>query len=138
MKWWPILALIIGITILFAPIPSVIREQVQCQPCPPNIPRSQCPKCPQKGDIEWNPSFFQVFLGRMMNRSNIQGELNRKDSCERSDGTWLEKYQECEHINRQVCTNFGGNFNECASPCRHDTTADRCITLCVAVCKFSI
>ncbi len=112
MKWWPVLALIIGITILFAPIPSVIQEQVQ-----------------------YKPSLFQKLLGRI-SKSGTQGELNRRDSCERLDGTWLEKYQECEHINRQICANFGGRFNECASPCRHDPTADKCITLCVAVCTF--
>ena len=135
MRWWLLLILVIGITIFFVPIPFIFQESAFCQPCDPSIPRSQCPKCPQKGDIGWKPSLFQIFLGRM-SRSSIQGELLRKDSCERSGGTWLEKYQECEHITRQICTNFGGTFNECDSPCRHDPAADKCITLCVAVCTF--
>lgn len=136
MKWWPIIILVIGITIFFVPVPFVLQESASCKPCNPNIPRSQCPKCPQKGDIEWKPSLFQKFLGKMSRRPGIRVGLNRKDSCERSGGTWLEKYQECEHINRRICTNFGGSFNECESPCRHDPATDKCITLCVAVCTF--
>lgn len=135
MRWLPLLLLLIVITIFFVPVPFVLQESAICMPCSPNIPPSQCPKCPQKGNIEWKPSLFQTLLGKM-SKSSIQGELIRKDSCERSGGTWLEKYQECEHINRRICTNFGGSFNECESPCRHDPTADKCITLCVAVCKF--
>lgn len=61
---------------------------------------------------------------------------NRKTSCEQAGGKWLEKYKECENIESQVCKNLGGNFNECDSPCRNDPTAGKCITLCVAVCKF--
>ena len=135
MRWLPLLLLVIGITIFFVPVPFVLQESFICQPCDPSIPLSQCPKCPQKGDITWKPSLFRIFLGRM-SKPGTQGELLRKDSCERSGGTWLEKYQECEHIARQICMNFGGAFNACESPCRHDPAADKCITLCVAVCTF--
>lgn len=135
MRWWPLLVLLIGITTFFVPVPFILQESAYCKPCDASLPRSQCPKCPQKGDIQWKPSLFQNFLGRM-SRPGIQVELNRKESCERSGDAWLEKYQECEHVNRQICINFGGSFNECESPCRHDLASDKCITLCVEVCKF--
>lgn len=124
-----------GLVMLFAPIPFMYREQVLCQPCDPSLPRSQCPKCPQKGSIGWSPSLFQMLLGRL-SKSDIRGEMDHKASCKESGGKWLAKYKECENIDRQECNTLGGNFKECDSPCRHDTSATMCITLCVRVCTL--
>ncbi len=60
----------------------------------------------------------------------------REINCEQYGGSWLEQYQECERISKQQCNLLGGSFAECESACRHDPTADKCITLCVGVCRF--
>lgn len=63
MKLWVLLVLLVsGLIILFAPIPFIYQEQVLCSPCDPTIPRSQCLKCPQKGDIGWGPSLFRRMI----------------------------------------------------------------------------
>ncbi len=61
---------------------------------------------------------------------------DRKTSCKQYGGNWLEQYQECEKISKQQCNLLDGSFAECESACRHDSTADKCITLCVGVCSF--
>ena len=59
-------------------------------------------------------------------------------ACVSSEGgRWLQEYNECEYLPRQQCENLGGEFNECASACRHDPEAMMCILMCVQVCQFS-
>jgi hypothetical protein len=70
MKRWLLVLLLVfgGLSILFVPIPSILRESAQCQPCaaPGLLPsQSQCPRCPQKGDIEWRPSLAKMFWSRL-------------------------------------------------------------------------
>ncbi len=57
--------------------------------------------------------------------------------CLKEGGKWLEGYQECENIAPEVCKNLGGEFNSCASPCRHDKDQMVCFTMCVPVCELS-
>lgn len=67
---------------------------------------------------------------------------DNRQICEMSGGTFFyelnekNKYMECEGIDEQTCGQIGGRFNECASPCRHDPSAEVCIELCVFVCSF--
>ncbi|WP_257295539.1 hypothetical protein [Endozoicomonas sp. YOMI1] len=49
---------------------------------------------------------------------------------------WLEEHQECEFMAEETCTELGGEFNPCESPCRHDPDAMVCNLMCVQVCKF--
>ena len=59
-------------------------------------------------------------------------------ACVSSEGgRWLQEYNECEYLPQQQCENLGGEFNECASACRHDPEAMMCILMCVQVCSFS-
>ena len=53
------------------------------------------------------------------------------------DGRWIEEKKECEQMDAMVCKEQGGTFNECASACRNDPSADMCIQVCVPVCSFS-
>jgi len=86
MRLWIIIVLLTsGLALLFTPIPYIIQEQVLCQPCDPTVPRSQCPKCPQKGDIEWKPSLVRMIWGRL-SKFDQKGEVeltptNGKKSC---------------------------------------------------------
>jgi hypothetical protein len=60
-------------------------------------------------------------------------------SCARHNGTWLEQYQECEYASKEWCAAEGGQFDECASACRHDPNLARpCTMQCVPVCKFPV
>jgi hypothetical protein len=54
-----------GLSILFVPVPSILRESAQCQPCAPGLLPLQCPKCPHKGDVEWRPSLAKMFWSRL-------------------------------------------------------------------------
>lgn len=54
--------------------------------------------------------------------------------CEEAGGTWSMTFAECEYVGREWCENVMGRFEECASACRHDPTAEICTMQCVPVC----
>ena len=58
------------------------------------------------------------------------------ESCAQNNGTWLEKYTECEYAGREWCGTAGGHFDECGSACRHELNPGPCTMQCVPVCKF--
>jgi len=58
-------------------------------------------------------------------------------SCAQNDGTWLEKYKECEYASKEWCGTAGGHFDECGSACRHDLNPGPCTMQCVPVCSFA-
>ncbi|HLC96580.1 MAG TPA: eight-cysteine-cluster domain-containing protein [Candidatus Nanoarchaeia archaeon] len=66
---------------------------------------------------------------------DISGDSQAK--CEAVEGTWLDQYKECEYISEADCTSLGGSFQECASACRHDPTAEICTMQCVPVCSLN-
>jgi hypothetical protein len=57
--------------------------------------------------------------------------------CAEKNGKWLAEYSECEGGDAVWCKTYGGNFNECASACRHDPNAQICTMQCVQVCSFA-
>jgi hypothetical protein len=59
------------------------------------------------------------------------------ESCAQNNGTWLEKYKECEYASREWCSTAGGHFDECGSACRHEVNPGPCTMQCVPVCKFA-
>jgi hypothetical protein len=61
---------------------------------------------------------------------------NTQQSCTGVGGKWIAEYSECEGLREEQCQELNGNFNECASACRHDPTAEACIMLCVPVCTY--
>ena len=60
-------------------------------------------------------------------------QLPVDQQCEEWEGTWTE-HNECESISEKQCTKLDGEFNECASACRHDPLATLCTLQCVPVC----
>jgi len=72
----------------------------------------------------------------------LQGELfveklTLEESCKNLyGGKWLSEKNECENIGKDQCDFLGGNFNECASACRHNPSVEFCILVCVSVCKL--
>ena len=59
------------------------------------------------------------------------------ESCAQNNGTWLEKYKECEYASREWCGTAGGHFDECGSACRHELNPGPCTMQCVPVCNFA-
>lgn len=59
------------------------------------------------------------------------------DQCAFADGNWLPDYEECEYMSEEQCNELGGEYNSCASACRHHPDADVCTMQCVPVCSFN-
>ena len=53
------------------------------------------------------------------------------------ESRWLLSEQECEYMSEETCTAQGGEFDPCASPCRHYPEAEVCVLSCVPVCSFA-
>ena len=68
------------------------------------------------------------------NHSNNGLDLSQK--CQDANGKWLEEYNECEGISEQECQELGGQYDNCASACRHDPNSAVCTMQCVMVCSF--
>lgn len=63
-------------------------------------------------------------------------ERDFKSICVSANGKWLPEFKECENMEREACYKNLGEWNGCASPCRHDPNANVCVELCQEVCKF--
>ena len=63
---------------------------------------------------------------------------DKKISCEQKGGEWFTDNNVCEinSLSKDACIAQGGEFNECASACRHDPTAGACTMQCVLTCTF--
>jgi zinc transport system substrate-binding protein len=59
-----------------------------------------------------------------------------EEKCEEAGGNWLEEFGECENIESAKCSELGGEFDGCASPCRHQEDAEVCAQVCVEVCRL--
>ena len=70
------------------------------------------------------------------NNSNNNTELDLSQECQDANGKWLEEYNECEGISEQECQELGGQYDNCASACRHDPNSAVCTMQCVMVCSF--
>jgi hypothetical protein len=59
-------------------------------------------------------------------------------SCAQMKGVWYSSEKVCEvnQLSASQCKAKGGIFNECASACRHDSTAQVCTMQCVLTCTF--
>lgn len=63
---------------------------------------------------------------------------DKKASCENYGGVWIEKKSICEinSYSENQCVATGGEFDPCASSCRHDEDAEICTLQCVLTCTF--
>ncbi|TNF35000.1 MAG: hypothetical protein EP312_04940 [Gammaproteobacteria bacterium] len=58
------------------------------------------------------------------------------ERCQQQGGQWVAAHQECLEVTADACTGMGGQYQECASPCRHQPDAQMCILRCDVVCAF--
>lgn len=62
--------------------------------------------------------------------------FNPEDVCIENSGVWISEHNECENIEKSVCDKMHGEYKECASPCRHNSSASVCLKRCVKVCRI--
>jgi len=81
-----------------------------------------------------------LFIGYIILKDGkLQNKLtnsNLQTSCELYGGRWIPEHNECEWFIDDNCAKFGGTYNDCASPCRHDPDAKACSKKCVQICTF--
>lgn len=59
------------------------------------------------------------------------------EACRQHNGKWVALHRECESSDKDWCIGAGGQFDECASACRHNPDPNAPCTLqCVPVCMF--
>ena len=77
----------------------------------------------------------------MEQRKTIMKEA--ENTCTEANGIWLPGHNECE-LNAATADNpqlfctetLKGNYNECASACRHDKEAQFCTQNCILLCTI--
>ena len=64
--------------------------------------------------------------------------IKKSDSCAQKEGVWypIEGICEVNQLSESQCKAFGGEFNGCASACRHNPEAEMCTMQCVLTCTF--
>jgi len=66
----------------------------------------------------------------------IDNNSNKETLCKNAGGERLSSSNECEWISKNTCESAGGKFNECASACRNNPSAEMCTMQCIIVCQF--
>lgn len=62
---------------------------------------------------------------------------NPQKICNDNKNNWLTEFKECVGLTKETCEQFKGEYNPCASPCRHNPNKNAmCIQICVEVCRF--
>ena len=87
-----------------------------------------------EGQTPQDTSKYNYILIEVISKTPV--EINLDTICTEEGGVWLEQYNECEYISKEICEDLDGRFNECASACRHDSEAGACTMQCVLVCEF--
>jgi hypothetical protein len=73
--------------------------------------------------------FFGAFVLLLFSCSNKADGTG----CTDMGGQWNQEFEECTKISEDECERIGGNYDGCASPCRH-TDAESCFAKCDSVC----
>lgn len=68
----------------------------------------------------------------------IKDTIQVKTNCEKLSGVWypLENICEVNQLSKKECVEKGGEYNPCASACRHDPKAEVCTLQCVLTCTI--
>lgn len=70
--------------------------------------------------------------------TNQKLTIKTKSECEANSGVWYASSNVCEinSFSENMCVTRGGEWNGCASACRHDKDAEVCTLQCVLTCSF--
>lgn len=63
-------------------------------------------------------------------------EITAENECTLAGGIWLQRLQECENVTKEWCEEQSGQFNECASACRHEPAGTICTLQCIPLCSW--
>lgn len=83
--------------------------------------------------------YFKVSNDGFLVETSIDGKnaVSVGNRCELSGGEWSSEFKECLRVDKIMCESIGGEYNECASACRHNPNAQICTLQCVMVCEFN-
>lgn len=87
-------------------------------------------------EVRVDLSVLQVVLAPPFLLGTAGGDIDHAMLCEEVGGTWVAAHRECEWVSQQWCEQEMGRWQECASACRHDPSAEICTMQCVQVCSF--
>lgn len=92
----------------------------------------------QKDNPSGDPSRERTFTVRVKFKPDVGDDSSQSaaQQCEGANGVWNAQYRECGGVSAAVCLKIGGEFNGCASPCRHDPNAQMCVEMCVQTCAL--
>jgi hypothetical protein len=114
-------------------MPVCGQVQIQCitTPCDPikQTFSNKCEACANELTISYTEGACKEDLA---GGTVLAGTL--EEQCVNIGGTWTG--YDCTGIDLNQCQEIGGTFNECASACRNDPTAEMCTLQCVFVCEF--
>ena len=91
------------------------------------------PVCGENGETYSNDC-FACASGEVINYEPGVCEADGQTICEDANGTWIAEHSECEYIGEDFCDLYGGEFDACASACRHEEQPAVCTKQCVPVC----
>jgi len=77
----------------------------------------------------------EVVIDNTQTNDDTVTESEKKSGCELVGGTYNE-HDECLGVDSAQCLVLGGEFNECASACRHTPDAELCTLQCVVTCQL--
>ena len=77
----------------------------------------------------------EIVIDNTQTNDETVTESEKKSGCELIGGSYNE-FGECLGVNSAQCLVLGGEFNECASACRHDPAAEICTLQCVITCQL--
>jgi hypothetical protein len=116
-------------------MPVCGQVQVQCIRAPCDLVKqtfgNKCEACANSLTISYTKGACEennAAGGTVLAGSN-------EEQCTSMGGTWTG--YDCTGITENQCQEIGGAFNECASACRNDPTAEMCTQQCVQVCEFN-
>jgi len=121
--------------------PENIFQNNYCKACP--LPASPPPGWCKDGIVtsgegEFNSNNNCFCFGSLICLGSSQKYSTSESICASSpNGKWISDYNECEGITNNTCNLLNGEFNHCASACRHDPKATICALNCVPVCTIN-
>jgi hypothetical protein len=124
------------------PRTRIFQTQEQCEnftnrKCLPTLceQNPQHPSCATNNQTGWFAT--RQPIQQTISPTETPTESPAALSCMNAGGSWISEYNECEGLSGTQCTKVGGQFNECASACRHNPDPQAvCIQMCIPVCNF--
>ena len=103
----------------------------------PNCEFAQCPSVPTSTPTQggvppplWTDPEFDTGIG---DASEVSADGK---ACVAQGGSWDPQFKECVGIGETQCKAIDGEYNACASACRHSPDMTVCTLQCVEVCQL--